>query len=586
MNISGNQSAGDLPVYPYATSGEHSTVTIMFVDVVDSTRIFENIDPEYVHQIMVGCFDILLDEVHKNQGSINQFRGDSIMALFAATTAQDNQALCACQAALGVIRAIKAYGHGVHGKYSIPFQVRIGLHTGPVTIGTVGAQLQGDFVADCDTTRLASLLESRAHPGTILISDRTAERVDSFFNLRLRSRINNKTGARPIRGFELADLKASGHIPYSGVSGPLQPYTPRHLADRILITRSSIEGERKYITVMFVGIADNAALSENRAPEQVNRIIDDCFQILRNQIYSFGGVINQYRGDFVMALFGAPIAHEDHAARACHAALTIMRAIRDYRTELEKECSIPLALRIGLNTGKVVAGSIGNEARRDYTADGDTSNLAARLCARADPGAILVSSNTCQRIRQLFRLNSLGSDSVKGRKETITVYTLLGEKAYRPRLGLERLIYSAMVGRESELETLEKHLQKLLDGTGAVINITGEAGIGKSRLVAELLKLDIINQATVLEGKAISIGSSLSYYPLIDLLQNWVGIIREDDQGAAFDKLEAAVLELHSAQGSDIIPFIATLMGMELSGQYARRVQGIAGESLENLIFR
>ncbi len=586
MNIPGNQTAGDLPVYPSATSGKYRTVTIMFVDVVDSTRIFENIDPEYVHQIMVGCFDILLDEVHKNQGSINQFRGDSIMALFAATASHDNHALCACQAALGVISAIKAYNQDVHSTYRIPFQVRIGVHTGPVTIGTVGAQLQGDFVADCNTTRLASLLESRAHPGTILVSDNTAKRVDSYFNLRLPNRINNKIGDRSIRGFELTDVKASGHIPYPGTTGPLQPYTPRHLADRILTTRSSIEGERKYITVMFVGIADNADVFKNRAAELVNRITDNCFQILRNQIYSFGGVINQYRGDCVMALFGAPVAYEDHAARACHAALSIMRAIQAYRLELEKECSIPLALRIGLNTGQVVAGSIGNEARMDYTADGDTSNLAARLCARADPGAILVSSNTFQRIRQLFRLNSLGSTSVKGRKKTITVYTLLGESLYRPRLGQERLIYSAMVGRDRELKTLKGRVQKLLDGTGAVVNIIGEAGIGKSRLVAELLNLDIINQAMLLEGKAISIGSGLSYYPLIDLLKNWVGIIREDDQGAAFDKLEAAVLELHSAQGSDIIPFIATLMGMELSGQYARRVEGITGEALENLIFK
>jgi len=368
--------------------------------------------------------------------------------------------------------------------------------------------------------------------------------------------------------------------------GHIESYTPQHLVDKILTSRSSIEGERKYVTVMFVDVANSTSIFENLDPEAVHQIMDGCFQIFLDEVHKYDGTINQFRGDCVMAIFGAPIAHEDHAQRACHAALGIIGAIKDYRRVVEKKHKIPFEVRIGLNTGQVVVGSIGNDLRMDYTADGDTTNLASRMESNAKPGTILISPYTYKLIDKLFKTRSLGEISVKGKKDSLNVYELIDEKVYRQRVGIERRIYSEMVGREDELLGLERQVEKLINGSGAIVNILGEAGIGKSRLVAELKNLDVMEKVTLLEGKTISIGKNLSFYPITDFLKQWAAIQEKDEQVTALEKLEAAVKALKPGQANEIIPFIATLMGIKLSGEHAQRVRGIEGEALENLIFK
>jgi len=368
--------------------------------------------------------------------------------------------------------------------------------------------------------------------------------------------------------------------------GHIESYTPQHLVDKILTSRSSIEGERKYVTVMFVDVANSTSIFENLDPEAVHQIMDGCFQIFLDEVHKYEGTINQFRGDCVMAIFGAPIAHEDHAQRACHAALGIIGAIKDYRRLVEQKHKIPFEVRIGLNTGQVVVGSIGNDLRMDYTADGDTTNLASRMESNAKQGTILISPNTYKLIDKLFKTRSLGEISVKGKKDPLNVYELLDEKVYRQRVGIERQIYSEMVGREDEILRLERQVEKLINGSGSVVNIIGEAGIGKSRLVAELKNHDVMEKVTLLEGKAISIGKNLSFYPIIDLLKHWAGIKEEDGQVTAFEKLEASIKALKTGQTDEILPFIATLMGIKLSGEHAQRVKGIEGEALENLLFK
>jgi len=368
--------------------------------------------------------------------------------------------------------------------------------------------------------------------------------------------------------------------------GHIESYTPQHLVDKILTSRSSIEGERKYVTVMFVDVVNSTGVFEKIDPEAVHQIMDGCFQIFLDEVHKYDGTINQFRGDCVMAIFGAPIAHEDHAQRACHAALGIIGAIKDYRRVVEKKHKIPFEVRIGLNTGQVVVGSIGNDLRMDYTADGDTTNLASRMESNAKPGTILISPYTYKLIDKLFKTRSLGEISVKGKKDSLNVYELIDEKVYRQRVGIERRIYSEMVGREDELLGLERQVEKLINGSGAIVNILGEAGIGKSRLVAELKNLDVMEKVTLLEGKTISIGKNLSFYPITDFLKQWAAIQEKDEQVTALEKLEAAVKALKPGQANEIIPFIATLMGIKLSGEHAQRVRGIEGEALENLIFK
>ncbi len=201
-------------------------------------------------------------------------------------------------------------------------------------------------------------------------------------------------------GHDLVLQKESLAVDYSEP----QSYTPKFLADKILTTRSSIEGERKLVTVLFADVANYTSMAEKLDPEEVHQIMDGCFKILMNEIHRYEGTINQFTGDGVMALFGAPVAHEDHAQRACHAALSIQKALVDFEEKVSKDFGADFKMRIGLNSGPVVVGSIGDDLRMDYTAVGDTSNLASRIESMASPGTSLVSKHTQQAGRGFLRI--------------------------------------------------------------------------------------------------------------------------------------------------------------------------------------
>jgi class 3 adenylate cyclase len=365
-----------------------------------------------------------------------------------------------------------------------------------------------------------------------------------------------------------------------------ESYTPKHLADKILKTKSSIIGERKLVTVLFADVANYTYMSEKLDPESVHQIMDGAFKILMDEIHGHKGTINQFTGDGVMALFGAPLALEDHAQDACHAALAIQKSIKAYSKVLQTKYNINFQMRIGINSGSVVVGAIGDDLRMDYTAVGDTTNLAARMESKAKPGMVLLSPNTYKKVSQQFEFKSLGEMDIKGKAEPLEVYELQKDKVYRPRLGQERKIYSEMVGRDNDLNRLELQVNKCVNGEGSVVNIIGEAGIGKSRLISELRNSPTIKRVTLLEGRAISIGRNLSFHPIIDLLKHWAQISEDDSEASSLAKLEIAIRSVSQQDSDEIIPFVATLMGMKLTGRYAERVKGIEGEALEKLILK
>ena len=362
-------------------------------------------------------------------------------------------------------------------------------------------------------------------------------------------------------------------------------YTPKFLADKILTTRSAMEGERKRVTVLFADVAGFTSMSEKLDPEEVHQIMDGCFKILMDEIHNHQGTINQFTGDGVMALFGAPVAIENHAQNACQAALAIQSDMKKYSEELNKKYNFEFKMRIGLNTGPVIVGSIGDDLRMDYTAIGDTTNLAARMESMSEPGSILVSPITYKRGSQFFKFEPLGKVTVKGKEEPLDAYKLVG-KIERPCSGLERQIFSEMVGRDNELNKLGLQVAKAIDGEGSIVNIIGEAGIGKSRLIAELKNRDVVKRVTVLEGRAISIGRNLSFHPILSLLKYWARIKDGDSSSTAISKLETSIRGVCQEDSDEIFPFVAALMGMKLSGRHAERLKGIEGESLEKLIFK
>ena len=271
-------------------------------------------------------------------------------------------------------------------------------------------------------------------------------------------------------GNDLRTSQAAFSIDYSSP----QSYTPKFLADKILNTRSSLEGERKLVTVLFADVANHTAMSEKLDPEEVHRIMDGCFKILMNEIHRHEGTINQFTGDGVMALFGAPVAHEDHAQRACHTALSIQEVLENYGEKIKKDFEAEFKMRIGLNSGQVVVGSIGDDLRMDYTAVGDTTNLASRMENMARPGAIFVSRDTHRLSRDFFEFESLGKVEVKGKKEAQEVFELIKTGEVHTRIAVSAAKgLTRFIGRKNSMATIRNAWNKALSGSGQVVGVVG-----------------------------------------------------------------------------------------------------------------
>lgn len=364
----------------------------------------------------------------------------------------------------------------------------------------------------------------------------------------------------------------------------VQRYLPQGLTKKILSQRDRIEGERRQVTVMFCDMEGFTALADRLREEVVYTVMGQIYEILIAQVHDYEGTINEMTGDGIMALFGAPIAIEDAPQRALWAARAIHREIAAFNRK--REGLGPIRMRIGIHSGPVVVGTLGNDLRVEFKAVGDTVNLASRMEGLAQPGTTYVTGEVYKQTREMFEFEALGKKIIKGKEESISVYKVLPSRkgVRRPRLGSERLIFSDMVGRQSKLDKLELHVAKLINGTGSIVNIIGEAGIGKSRLLAELKQREIMQRVLLLEGRAISMGLNLSFHPIVDLLKGWASIRIEDGESEAFIKLDIAVRELFQEQAGEILPFVATLMGLGLPAPYSKRLDGIEGESLEKLI--
>ena len=320
------------------------------------------------------------------------------------------------------------------------------------------------------------------------------------------------------------DLKKSSSAQTVEYSRP-QSYTPKFLADKILTIRSSIEGERKLVTVLFADVANYTAMAEKLDPEFVHQIMDGCFNILMSEIHTYEGTINQFTGDGVMALFGAPVAHEDHAQRACHAALAIQKSIAEYGEKIKKDLAVEFKMRIGINSGPVVVGAIGDDLRMDYTAIGDTTNLASRIENMATPGTSLVSSHTHKLAKDFFGFKSMGKVEVKGKEEPQQAYELLKAGWVATRIGAAAAKgLTQFVGRKNSSAALKEAIEKAVTGSGQVVAIVGEAGVGKSRLLLEFKNLLSQSEYAYLEGQCFHFGGSMSYLPFLDILRSYFEI--------------------------------------------------------------
>jgi len=340
------------------------------------------------------------------------------------------------------------------------------------------------------------------------------------------------------------ELVKPAKVPPVDYSEP-QSYTPKYLADKILTTRSSIEGERKLVTVLFADVSNYTSMSEKLDPEEVHQIMDGCFKILMDEIHKYEGTINQFTGDGVMAIFGAPLAHENHAQRACYAALSIEKVIQNYSGDLSERFDLDFNMRIGLNSGPVVVGSIGDDLRMDYTAVGDTTNLAERMEGLAQPGTIIVSGSTHRLARDYFEFGQIRKVEVKGKKQPQKAYELLKVSEVGTRIeaasakGLTRF-----VGRKKSTAALVEACDKAHSGSGQVVGVVGEAGVGKSRLLLEFRNRLSQSEFTYLEGSCLHYGGSTPYLPILDILKSYFEIKDDGNEFIAKKKMMKKIFQL------------------------------------------
>ncbi len=329
-------------------------------------------------------------------------------------------------------------------------------------------------------------------------------------------------------GVALAGQQASPRVSHPVLPSAADPerepltYTPRHLAEKILTSRNDLEGERKHVTIMFADIKDSTELIQDLDPEDAQKLLDPAIHIMMDAVHRFEGTVNQVLGDGIMVLFGAPIAHEDYAIRACYAALAMQTAMQDYSENMRRTQGIEMRIRVGLNSGEVVVRAIGNDLHMDYSAVGQTTHLAARMEQLATPGQIRLPATMLRLVEGWVQVNALGPIPVKGMTEPVEVLELVGVTASRSRLqaamprGLTRF-----VGRHREVDALSQALAQARDGHGQIVAVVGEAGVGKSRLFYEFVHSHRTQGCLYLESGAVSYGNATPYLLVTGLLKHY-----------------------------------------------------------------
>ena len=348
----------------------------------------------------------------------------------------------------------------------------------------------------------------------------------------------------------------------------IQKYLPKGITEKILAQRDRIEGERKQVTVMFCDMEGFTQLSENLGPEEAYTIMDKVYEILIHKVHNYEGTVNEMTGDGIMALFGAPIALEDAPLRAIRSAYSIHREIARFndRTKQEKENFPPLKMRIGIHTGPVVVGTLGNDLRVEFKAVGDTVNLASRMEGLAEPGSTYVSEDTFRLTEGLFRFEALGEHAIKGKREKIKAYRVIAPGTSRTRFDVsaERGL-TPFVGRERELELLLDGFERSKAGRGQAFSIIAEAGVGKSRLLYEFRKAVSNEDIMFQEGKCLSYSRGVVYHPVIDIVKSNFDIMEGDGGSEIREKLKRGLNALDADEASTL-PYLLELLSVKDSG--------------------
>jgi class 3 adenylate cyclase/predicted ATPase len=370
---------------------------------------------------------------------------------------------------------------------------------------------------------------------------------------RLGAKFCKKCGQRLLEAAPAALVTA-------GKFDSVEAYTPKHLAERILTSKITLEGERKQVTVLFADMKGSMELLADRDPEEARKLLDPVIEHMMEAVHRYEGTVSNIMGDGIMALFGAPLAHEDHAVRACYAALRMQESVKRYAEDVRRTEGVPIQIRVGLNSGEVVVGAIGNDLKMEYTAVGQTTHLAARMEQLATPGSILMTAETLRLAEGFVQVKAIGPVNVKGMTEPAEVYEIRGGGPARSRLqaagarGLTRF-----VGRDAELDTLRQALEQAQSGHGQVVAVVGEPGVGKSRLFWEFTQSRRTQGWLILKSSSVSYGKATAYFPIMDLLRAYFKIQDSDDHRELREKISGKLLILDEALRPTLPAFLTLL---------------------------
>ena len=349
------------------------------------------------------------------------------------------------------------------------------------------------------------------------------------------------------------------------IRGQTTSSSPAHTpipSEKIHQATTTVEGERKQVTVLFVDVAGSMELAEHLDPEAWSQIMQRFFRIFSDGIGRFEGFVDKFTGDGGMALFGAPVAHEDHAQRACYAALHLRDAARSYASDVRAHHGVPFAVRIGLNSGEVVVGRIGDDERMEFTAQGHVVGLAQRMEALAESGHICLSEHTARLVEGYFHLRDLGRITVKGVSEPVGLFDLEALGSFRTRFDRSRARgLSVFVGRAREMAALDAALERARDGSGQVVGVVAEAGGGKSRLCAEFIESCRTSGIPVLEGRGVAHGKAIPMLPMLEMWRAFYGIRDTDDPETTRARIAGRLLPMDESF-REVLPFVFDLFGV------------------------
>jgi ABC-type oligopeptide transport system substrate-binding subunit/class 3 adenylate cyclase len=411
-----------------------------------------------------------------------------------------------------------------------------------------------------------------------------------------------------------AELAPSAAVAQRAVAAEqaLKRLAPKGYAERLLATRGEVQPERRVVTILFSDVKGSTAMASDLDPEDVMEIMRGAFEVLIEPVYRYEGTLARLMGDAILAFFGAPIAHEDDPERACRAALEIIKGAQQYASRLEQERGISgFKVRVGINTGLVVVGEVGTDLRVEYTAMGDAINLAARMEGAAEPGTMLITEATHKLIAPLFETEVLGPVQVKGKAEPVSVYRVLAAKAVAGKVRGIAGLESPLVGREAEFQALREALERLRAGEGGIVTLVGEAGIGKSRLVAEIRRVGAIRCPTDgntaprptdgetahelplptsclqwVEGRCLSYGASIAYLLWLDVLRALLGVTLEDAPQGVRERLRQRVQAVCPDHFDDVYPYLGRLMSLPLEDDLASTLEDMAAQDLKAHTFQ